>query len=68
MRALPSSQDFARFEVFTGIFESVCLSCNRLLGVATKVRGLDILEKAHECSAQDLNRVESKKARAAKAA
>ena len=44
-----SSNDYARYEIFAGLFESVCLACNRLLGISKNIRGLDILEKAHRC-------------------
>ena len=50
MRTLPSSEDFARFEVLTGIHETVCPRCSKLLGFSKDVRGLEILEKAHQCA------------------
>jgi hypothetical protein len=50
MRAISSSENVARFEVFAGIYETVCLGCNRLLGGSKDLRGLDILEKAHKCT------------------
>ncbi len=43
------SKSFARYELFAGLFESVCMSCHRLLGVSQDVRRLDIVENAHKC-------------------
>jgi|NGEPerStandDraft_6_1074524.scaffolds.fasta_scaffold27887_3 hypothetical protein len=50
MRTLPSSEDFARSEILSGIHETVCPLCSKLLGFSKDVRGLDILEQAHQCA------------------
>ncbi len=49
MLATRSTNDFGRFQVFTGLYETVCLICHRPLGISKNVRGLEILEKAHKC-------------------
>jgi hypothetical protein len=50
MPTSPSHEDFARSEVLTGIHETVCPICSKLLGFSKDVRGLVILEKAHQCA------------------
>ena len=50
MRAIDSSKNFARFEVFAGLYETVCLGCHRLLGVSQNMKKLEIVEHAHKCS------------------
>jgi hypothetical protein len=54
MRTLPAPEDFTRFEVLTGIHETFCPRCSKLLGFSKDVRGLDILEKAHQCAERGL--------------
>ena len=49
MLATRPTNDFGRFQVFTGLYETVCLACHRPLGISKNVRGLEILEKAHKC-------------------
>lgn len=49
MLATRPTNDFGRFQVFTGLYETVCLICHRPLGISKNVRGLEILEKAHKC-------------------
>ncbi len=48
-RVLPSSIDFARFQLQTNLLESVCLNCYKVLGTSSHARGLAILETAHRC-------------------
>ncbi len=48
-RVLPTSLDFARFQLTSNLLESVCLSCFKVLGTSSHVRGLSILEHAHKC-------------------
>ncbi len=48
-RVLPSSENFARFQVTTNLLESVCLKCFKVLGTSSHIRGLAILEGAHRC-------------------
>ena len=48
-RLLPTSIDFARFQLKSNLLESVCLNCSKVLGTSSHVRGLNILEQAHRC-------------------
>jgi hypothetical protein len=48
-RVLPTSVDFARFQLKTNLLESVCLNCFKVLGTSSHERGLNILEHAHRC-------------------
>lgn len=48
-RVLPSSEDFARFQLSANFLETVCLHCYRVLGTSSHMRGLAILEYSHRC-------------------
>lgn len=48
-RVLPSSENFARFQLTSNFLESVCLNCYSVLGTSSHLRGLAILEYAHRC-------------------
>ena len=48
-RVLPSSENFARFQLSSNFLETVCLHCYNVLGTSSHLRGLAILEYAHRC-------------------
>jgi hypothetical protein len=49
MPALRSEEAFTRFEIQPRVYETICFGCHRILGYATNVSGLEILEKVHNC-------------------
>ena len=49
MPAVCSEEAFTRFEIRPRVYETICFGCHRILGYATNVSGLEILEKVHNC-------------------
>jgi hypothetical protein len=49
-RVLPTSVDFARFQLKTNLLESVCLNCFEVLGTSSHPAGLRSLEQSHQCT------------------
>jgi hypothetical protein len=52
MPAVCSEEAFTRFEIRPRVYETICFGCHRILGYATNVSGLEILEKVHNCGGE----------------